>query len=114
MGFRHVLFTVVSTNSLRFRCGLLRENGARCDPGLLQKHASFGTRFVYREELSPIFYPIERFALLRSTTWVIEHGFKKETGNGITLHNNNMRPLSRGDVRLASNDPNDAPLIDPN
>jgi choline dehydrogenase len=25
-----------------------------------------------------------------------------------------MRPLSRGDVRLASNDPNDAPVIDPN
>jgi choline dehydrogenase len=25
-----------------------------------------------------------------------------------------MRPLSRGDVRLASNDPNDAPQIDPN
>jgi choline dehydrogenase len=25
-----------------------------------------------------------------------------------------MRPLSRGDVRLASNDPNDAPIIDPN
>ena len=46
--------------------------------------------------------------------WVIEHGFKKETGSGITLHNNNMRPLSRGEVKLASNDPCDAPLIDPN
>jgi len=46
--------------------------------------------------------------------WVIEHGFKKETGAGITLHNNNMRPLSRGEVRLASSDPHVAPLIDPN
>lgn len=46
--------------------------------------------------------------------WVIEHGFKKETGSGITLHNNNMRPLSRGEVKLASSDPRDAPLIDPN
>src|SRR6267143_2507310 len=28
MCFRHVLFTVVSPNSLRFRCGVLRENGS--------------------------------------------------------------------------------------
>ncbi len=46
--------------------------------------------------------------------WVIEHGFTKMPGNGITLHNNNMRPLSRGEVKLASNNPADAPLIDPN
>ena len=46
--------------------------------------------------------------------WVVDHGFTKMPGNGITLHNNNMRPLSRGEVKLASNDPTDAPLIDPN
>jgi choline dehydrogenase len=46
--------------------------------------------------------------------WVIDHGFKKQPGNGITLHNNNMRPLSRGEVTLASSNPLDAPLIDPN
>lgn len=46
--------------------------------------------------------------------WVINHGFTKLPGNGITLHNNNMRPLSRGEVRLASSNPLDAPLIDPN
>ncbi len=46
--------------------------------------------------------------------WVIEHGFRKESGGGITLHNNNMRPLSRGEVKLASGDPYEAPLIDPN
>jgi choline dehydrogenase len=45
--------------------------------------------------------------------WVIDHGFKKQPGNGITLHNNNMRPLSRGEVTLASSNPLDAPLIDP-
>lgn len=46
--------------------------------------------------------------------WVIDHGFTKPPGNGITLHNNNMRPVSRGEVRLASANPLDAPLIDPN
>lgn len=46
--------------------------------------------------------------------WVIDHGFTKLPGNGITLHNNNMRPLSRGEVKLASSNPLDAPLIDPN
>ena len=46
--------------------------------------------------------------------WVIDHGFTKLPGNGITLHNNNMRPVSRGEVRLASSNPLDAPLIDPN
>jgi choline dehydrogenase-like flavoprotein len=46
--------------------------------------------------------------------WVIDHGFTKLPGNGITLHNNNMRPVSRGEVRLASANPVDAPLIDPN
>ncbi len=46
--------------------------------------------------------------------WVIDHGFTKMPGNGITLHNNNMRPFSRGEVRLASGNPEDAPLIDPN
>lgn len=46
--------------------------------------------------------------------WVIDHGFTKLPGNGITLHNNNMRPVSRGEVRLASDNPLDAPIIDPN
>lgn len=46
--------------------------------------------------------------------WVINHGFTKPPGHGITLHNNNMRPVSRGEVKLASADPLDAPLIDPN
>jgi hypothetical protein len=32
------LFTVVSPNSLRFRCGVLRENGARCAiPSIVRK-----------------------------------------------------------------------------
>ncbi len=46
--------------------------------------------------------------------WVIDHGFTQMPGNGITLHNNNMRPLSRGEVKLASSNPKEAPLIDPN
>jgi hypothetical protein len=65
--------------------------------------------------------PVERFALLRSCGGVHNLGHRTRLQEGdrqrhypTQQYNNNMRPLSRGDVRLASNDPNDAPLIDPN
>ncbi|WP_171180174.1 GMC family oxidoreductase [Ruegeria sp. HKCCD8929] len=44
----------------------------------------------------------------------IEKGIVKIDGAGITLNSAYMRPRSRGTVRLASNDPFAAPLIDPN
>ena len=44
----------------------------------------------------------------------IEKGIVKIDGAGITLNSAFMRPRSRGTVRLASKDPNSAPLIDPN
>lgn len=43
----------------------------------------------------------------------IEAGIAK-IGSGVTLNSAYMRPRSRGTVRLASADPKDAPLIDPN
>lgn len=44
----------------------------------------------------------------------IEAGVAKMKNAGATLNSAYMRPRSRGTVRLASNDPNTAPLIDPN
>jgi choline dehydrogenase-like flavoprotein len=44
----------------------------------------------------------------------IEAGVARMKNPGVTLNSAYLRPLSRGTVRLASSDPNDAPLIDPN
>ena len=44
----------------------------------------------------------------------IEAGVVKLTRAGVTLNSACLRPESRGTVRLASPDPTDAPLIDPN
>lgn len=44
----------------------------------------------------------------------IEAGVSKMHNPGITLNSAYLRPRSRGTVRLASNNPADAPLIDPN
>jgi choline dehydrogenase-like flavoprotein len=44
----------------------------------------------------------------------IEAGIAKLKNPGVTLNTAFMRPRSRGTVRLASSNPQDAPLIDPN
>jgi choline dehydrogenase len=44
---------------------------------------------------------------------VDDHTRKNHLGHGYTLHATLMRPSSRGSVRLASSDPQAAPLIDP-
>lgn len=44
----------------------------------------------------------------------IEAGVAKLPHGGVTLNSAYLRPRSRGSVRLASSDPKDAPLIDPN
>jgi choline dehydrogenase-like flavoprotein len=44
----------------------------------------------------------------------IEAGVAKLKNAGVTLNSAHLRPRSRGTVRLASNDPNAMPLIDPN
>ena len=44
----------------------------------------------------------------------IEAGVDKMQNPGVTLNSAYLRPRSRGTVRLASNDPTAAPLIDPN
>lgn len=44
---------------------------------------------------------------------VEDHNRKLHWGSGIGLHVTLLRPQSRGEVRLASSDPRDAPVIDP-
>ena len=46
--------------------------------------------------------------------YVVDHGMMRIRGYGVCLYTNFLRPKSRGTVRLASADPNQAPLIDPN
>ncbi|MEM6912416.1 MAG: GMC family oxidoreductase N-terminal domain-containing protein [Pseudomonadota bacterium] len=47
-------------------------------------------------------------------TVVDDHGRKKHFGLGVSCHACLLRPLSRGTVRLASPEPGQPPLIDPN
>ena len=45
---------------------------------------------------------------------VSEHGRDLKWGYGVTIHSCCLRPKARGTVRLASDNPEDYPLIDPN
>ena len=45
---------------------------------------------------------------------VVNHGRSKLDGHGVTLHACCLRPESRGEIRLGSTHPLDAPIIDPN
>ena len=45
---------------------------------------------------------------------LLDHGRKTVLGHGYSCHVCVLRPVSRGSLRLASKDPTDAPLIDPN
>ena len=45
---------------------------------------------------------------------VVNQGGTRLSGNHMTLNANSMRPRSRGEIRLASSDPFQPPLIDPN
>ncbi|MEM6535172.1 MAG: choline dehydrogenase [Pseudomonadota bacterium] len=45
---------------------------------------------------------------------MLDHAGTKPPGDGLTFHACQLRPDSRGTIELASNDPFDHPLIDPN
>jgi choline dehydrogenase-like flavoprotein len=45
---------------------------------------------------------------------VVNQGGTRLSGNHMTLNANSMRPRSRGEIRLASSDPLEPPLVDPN
>jgi choline dehydrogenase-like flavoprotein len=46
--------------------------------------------------------------------YVVDHGMMRIKGYGVSLYSNLLRPRSVGTVRLASGQPADHPLIDPN
>jgi choline dehydrogenase len=46
--------------------------------------------------------------------FVLDHGRQRVPGHGVTLHACCLRPESRGEIRLHSTNPFDAPAIDPN
>ncbi|MCA0901868.1 GMC family oxidoreductase [Microbulbifer agarilyticus] len=45
---------------------------------------------------------------------LFNHGLEKRSGNGFSLHACALRPKSRGQISLASRDPRDLPIIQPN
>lgn len=69
---------------------------------------SGGFTYADREEPSPDL----QFHMIRGI--VDDHGRKLHFSNGYTFHVCLLRPKSRGTVTLASKNPKDAPLIDPN
>ena len=66
--------------------------------------------FVKADPTSPI--PDTQLHFLPA--YVVDHGMMRIPGYGVCLYTNALRPKSRGSVRLASADPDKAPLIDPN
>ncbi len=58
--------------------------------------------------------PIPDLQLHFVTGILVDHGRKTILGHGHSCHVCLLRPRSRGSLRLASKDPTDAPLIDPN
>ena len=82
----------------RRRTGMIASNVAEAGGFARSRHAGDGPPDVQFH-----FLP----ALLR------DHGRRTAFGYGVSLHACALRPLARGTIRLASADPNAAPLIDP-
>ena len=57
--------------------------------------------------------PVPDLQLVFVIALVDDHARKLHLGHGISCHVDVLRPHSRGEVRLRSADPHDAPLIDP-
>lgn len=77
--------------------------------GILASNICDGGGFWYADENAPA--PDIQFHFLPGSG--LEHGLDP-IRNGVTLNSAFLRPRSRGTVRLKSNDPKQAPLIDPN
>ncbi|MCP5000071.1 MAG: alanine-phosphoribitol ligase [Hyphomicrobiales bacterium] len=77
--------------------------------GILASNICDGGGFWYTDEDVPA--PDIQFHFLPGSG--LEHGLDP-IRNGVTLNSCVTRPRSRGTVRLSSNDPKQAPLIDPN
>lgn len=77
--------------------------------GVLASNICDGGGFWFADENAPA--PDTQFHFLPGSG--LEHGLDP-IRNGVTLNSAFLRPRSRGTVRLKSNDPKEAPLIDPN
>ena len=77
--------------------------------GLITTNIAESQGFLFADQAAPS--PDIQLALC--TGIVDDHTRKNHLGHGYTLHVTLVRPKSRGSVRLASADPMQAPLIDP-
>ncbi|MEC5211226.1 choline dehydrogenase-like flavoprotein [Psychrobacter sp. PL15] len=80
--------------------------------GLLSTNFAEAGAFFSAKENDPKDWPDIQLHFLISR--VVEHGRKIKLGHAVSVHTCYLRPESRGTVKLASNDPSEAPLIDPN
>ncbi len=80
--------------------------------GILSTNYAEGGAFYSATEKTPKDWPDTQLHFVISR--VINHGRELKWGYGVSVHSCYLRPESRGTVRLASTDPSEAPLIDPN
>lgn len=95
---RHVL--PMMKHGLRW---LLNGTGPAATIGVEGCAYTCSDRSLTRPDISLHYLPI----------YILDFGRKVPPGHGMTLHNNNLRPKSRGEIKLASADPGDKPLVDP-
>ena len=78
--------------------------------GMMSTNYAESGGFLYTDAAEPA--PDVQLHFVRAG--VDDHGRKMRLGHGFSLHVCILRPKSRGSLALASADPTDAPLIDPN
>ena len=99
-----------------FAAGMNLMKGARDwrkdGTGLLSTNFAEGAAFFSATNATPKDWPDTQIHFIISR--VIDHGRQIKWGYAVSVHSCYLRPESRGTVKLASSDPNAAPLIDPN
>jgi choline dehydrogenase-like flavoprotein len=80
--------------------------------GILSTNYAEGGAFYSATDKTPKNWPDTQLHFVISR--VINHGRELKWGYGVSVHSCYLRPESRGTVRLASTDPSEPPLIDPN